>query len=270
MAWGKKSDRPLEVMRMDARSDSAPRMTPAARRLYERSRGIRPERSPLPRILVFLGGVILLSGAALAGTGYSYHRASHVDRASIPTQVAEGGAALSKQVKELRAREKQLRATLAAKTPKQAYIVIDQTQNRLYIRKGDETLRTAVCSAGSGYVLKVEDERAAKKSGKSTYIFDTPRGVYKVQRRVERPVWKKPDWAYYEEGKPLPRNDSDRFETGVLGMYALHLGDGYMIHGTLYKTMLGRSVSHGCIRLGVDDLQAVWDNAPMGTPVYIY
>ncbi len=255
---------------MDARSDSAPYLSPAARRLWERSQGIKPARRTFPRLLVFSTGFLALTGFALLGTGYSYHRAEKVDHPTVTTQIAENGPGLSKQLKELRGREKQLQTTLAGKTPKSSYIVIDQTQNRLYIRKGEETLRTAVCSAGSGYVLKVEDERAAKKSGKSTYVFDTPRGVYKVQRRVERPVWKRPDWAYYEEGRPLPKYDSDRFETGVLGMYALHLGDGYMIHGTLYKTMLGRSVSHGCIRLGPDDLQAVWDNAPIGTPVYIY
>jgi L,D-transpeptidase YbiS len=43
-----------------------------------------------------------------------------------------------------------------------------------------------------------------------------------------------------------------------------------MIHGTLYTRLLGRSVTHGCIRLGPDDLQAVWDAAPIGTPVFIF
>ncbi|MCC7140780.1 MAG: L,D-transpeptidase [Candidatus Eisenbacteria bacterium] len=255
---------------MDARADAAPYLSPAARRLYERSQGRATPASPLPRALIFAGAFLGLSAISLVGTGYSYNRITQFEHPRIPTEVASDPSGLSKQLKELRAKHKQLESTLAAKTPKQAYLVIDQTQNRLYIRKGEESIHTAVCSAGSGYVLKVEDEKAAKKSGKDTYVFDTPRGVYKILRRVERPVWKKPDWAYYEEGKPLPRSDSDRFETGVLGKYALHLGDGYMIHGTLYKSMLGRSVSHGCIRLGTEDLQMVWESAPIGTPVYIY
>ena len=60
------------------------------------------------------------------------------------------------------------------------------------------------------------------------------------------------------------------FESGTLGKYALYLEDGYMIHGTLYTRLLGRSVTHGCIRLGPEDLQAVWDAVPLGSSVYIF
>ena len=83
-------------------------------------------------------------------------------------------------------------------------------------------------------------------------------------------MWKKPDWAFVEEGKPIPRNPAERFEYGTLGEYALYLGQGYMIHGTLYERLLGRSVTHGCIRLGREDLRVVWKSTAIGTPVYIY
>jgi L,D-transpeptidase YbiS len=119
----------------------------------------------------------------------------------------------------------------------------------------DKVVRAAVCSAGSGMVLKASG--SAKK-----WVFDTPRGVFKVRNKISNPIWKKPDWAFAEEGKTLPTNPQDRFESGTLGKYALYLEDGYMIHGTLYTRLLGRSVTHGCIRLGPDDLQAVWDAVP--------
>jgi L,D-transpeptidase YbiS len=106
--------------------------------------------------------------------------------------------------------------------------------------------------------------------GSRKWVFDTPRGVFKVRNKIANPIWKKPDWAFVEEGKPVPRNPADRFESGTLGKYALYLEDGYMIHGTLYTRLLGRSVTHGCIRLGPDDLQAVWDASPIGTPVFIF
>jgi L,D-transpeptidase YbiS len=127
----------------------------------------------------------------------------------------------------------------------------------------DKIVRTAVCSAGSGMVLKAS-------SGSKKWVFDTPRGVFKVRNKISNPIWKKPDWAFAEEGKTLPTNPEDRFESGTLGKYALYLEDGYMIHGTLYTRLLGRSVTHGCIRLGPEDLQAVWDAVPIGTPVYIF
>ncbi len=87
---------------------------------------------------------------------------------------------------------------------------------------------------------------------------------------TEFPVWRKPDWAYVEEGEPLPERDGDRMEYGVLGSFALGIGDGYYIHGTLYTRLLGQNVTHGCIRLSEPDLNKLVDLAPLGTPVFIF
>ena len=101
-------------------------------------------------------------------------------------------------------------------------------------------------------------------------MFETPRGVHRVQGKARDPVWKKPDWAFVEEGLPIPRDPRERFDPASLGDYALYLGDGYLIHGTLYQRLLGRSVTHGCVRLGDDDLEAVYRAAGIGTRVYIW
>ena len=72
-----------------------------------------------------------------------------------------------------------------------------------------------------------------------TWMFKTPKGVFQIRGKTTSPVWKKPDWAFVEEGLPVPSvNHNSRFEYGVLGDYALSLGDGYMIHGTLYQRFL--------------------------------
>jgi len=34
--------------------------------------------------------------------------------------------------------------------------------------------------------------------------------------------------------------------------------------------MLGRNVTHGCVRVGDDDLKKVYQSVPMGAKVYIY
>jgi len=84
------------------------------------------------------------------------------------------------------------------------------------------------------------------------------------------PVWVKPDWAFIEEGEPIPKNYSERFEPGMLGEYAMALGGGYLIHGTLYERLLGRNVTHGCIRVGRDDLRLVVKTVRVGDRVYIF
>ena len=50
----------------------------------------------------------------------------------------------------------------------------------------------------------------------------------------------------------------------------MDLGDGYLIHGTLYERALGLSITHGCVRLGDKDLESVYKTVRIGTPVYIF
>ena len=82
---------------------------------------------------------------------------------------------------------------------------------------------------------------------------------------------KEPDWAFIEEGlEPPPHDHFSRYESGVLGDYALDLGNGYLIHGTLYQRFLGQSVTHGCVRLNDEDLANVYNSLEPGSRVYIY
>ncbi|OGT22099.1 MAG: hypothetical protein A2V90_04165 [Gammaproteobacteria bacterium RBG_16_57_12] len=156
-----------------------------------------------------------------------------------------------------------LRQKLNNFAPTGLHIVIDTAQNRLYLKKGATLIREAVISSGSG--SKLEDPEQNRE-----WVFDTPRGVFSVKSKQKNPLWVKPDWAYIEEGKRPPKNKQDRFESGVLGDYALGFGDGYFIHGTLYSRLLGRNVSHGCVRVGDKDLQAVYAAAAIGTKIYIF
>jgi L,D-transpeptidase YbiS len=223
---------------------------------------VRPRRSRTHVLWFFLlfAAVAVLAGP---GTGYRY-RTVDTKPASTDVEIPPDDAALQKMAARLRQKERQLLATIERKRPKGHYIVIDQTQNRLWLMKDDEVLREAKCSAGSGMYLQEAGGNERK------WVFDTPRGQYKVLNKIKDPVWKKPDWAFIEEGLPIPKNPSDRFDYGVLGQYALYFGNGYMIHGTLYENLIGRSVTHGCIRLGREDLSEVYRVANLGTPIYIY
>ena len=147
--------------------------------------------------------------------------------------------------------------------PHTAYIVVNTTKNRfsLYNQKG-ELVREGFCSSGS-YTKLVSEKR--------TWMFKTPKGRLTILSKTENPVWSKPDWAFIEEGLPVPKaGDPSRFERGVLGDYALRMADGYLLHGTLYQRLLGMPVTHGCIRLGDADLEVVYHTLPVGAYVYIY
>lgn len=67
-----------------------------------------------------------------------------------------------------------------------------------------------------------------------------------------------------------PFGTSHRRFAGVLGTHRLNLGDGYALHGTNAPSSIGRSVSHGCVRLRNEDIETLYQLVPVGTPVYIY
>lgn len=161
--------------------------------------------------------------------------------------------------KELASLDKKLNGNM----PKNNYLVVNSTMNEFYLYKGEELIKKDMCSTGS-YVL-------LKKSEKEKWMFKTPKGEFKILNKTKDPVWKKPDWAFVEEGLPVPSyNHPSRFEYGVLGDYSLSLGDGYLIHGTLFQRFLGLPVTHGCIRLNDENLELVYKSLPMGSKVYIF
>lgn len=156
-----------------------------------------------------------------------------------------------------------LRRKLSRDLRDSLYIIIDAKANKLYFKKGFTLLWQADCSVGRGGSL------VDKKTGRH-WLFVTPRGEFRVVAKAENPEWKKPDWAYVETGEPIPPpEDPSRIVLGELGAYVLNLGDGYLIHGTKDESVLGRPVSHGCVRLGADDLKKLYENVPLGTKVYI-
>jgi hypothetical protein len=157
-----------------------------------------------------------------------------------------------------------LERRLASYVPTQTYLVINTVDNRFSLYRNRKLVREGYCSSGSYTLLKTEE-------GDKEWIFKTPRGRLSIQGKITQPVWRKPDWAFVEEGLPVPGpTDPLRYEYGVLGKYAMSLGDGYLIHGTLYQRQLGMPVTHGCIRLGDEDLEAVFHSLSVGSRVYIY
>ena len=67
-----------------------------------------------------------------------------------------------------------------------------------------------------------------------------------------------------------PYGTNQRKYMGVLGTHRLEMGDGYGIHGTDAPESIGKSASHGCVRLLNADIDKLYDMVAVGTPVYIY
>jgi L,D-transpeptidase ErfK/SrfK len=100
----------------------------------------------------------------------------------------------------------------------------------------------------------------------------TPEGATTVVSKRKNPWWTPPVSVRKEhaaEGDPLPA----RVPPGPdnpLGAYAMNLGwPTYLIHGTNKPAGVGLRASHGCIRMYPEDIAALFERIPVGTPVTV-
>jgi lipoprotein-anchoring transpeptidase ErfK/SrfK len=97
--------------------------------------------------------------------------------------------------------------------------------------------------------------------------FDTPAGLYHIQNKAVDPAWHVPnsDWAGDLAGTIVPGGTAENpLKARWLGIF-----DGAGIHGTDETYSLGSAASHGCIRMAIPDVIELYDQVPVGAPIYI-
>jgi lipoprotein-anchoring transpeptidase ErfK/SrfK len=97
--------------------------------------------------------------------------------------------------------------------------------------------------------------------------LETPAGLYHVQNKAINPAWHVPNsaWAGKLAGKVIPGGVPENpLKSRWLGIF-----DGAGIHGTSEIGSLGSAASHGCIRMAVPDVEELYDQVPIQTPVFI-
>jgi L,D-transpeptidase YbiS len=157
-------------------------------------------------------------------------------------------------------REVRLLDSLGIRTPS-LVIDVDHCRFRLYDARR-RVLRQGPCATGMDSTLHAPDGRM--------WRFATPRGIRQVHNKSMNPVWQRPDWYYVEEGLSTPPpEDPDRLVTGMLGEFALDVGQGYLVHGSPYQRGIGDRITHGCVRLADEDLRAVYRTLDIGDPVIL-
>jgi lipoprotein-anchoring transpeptidase ErfK/SrfK len=96
--------------------------------------------------------------------------------------------------------------------------------------------------------------------------LETPAGLYHVQDKEVDPSWHVPNsaWAGALAGQTVPPGPQDPIKARWMGIF-----NGAGIHGTDVLGSLGTAASHGCIRMAIPDVIMLYDQTPLGTPVYI-
>ncbi len=141
------------------------------------------------------------------------------------------------------------------------HVVVDVEEHTVSLRDGRREIWTTLAGTGTGLRLESDDR---------TWNFNTPTGRFTVQHSELNPVWNRPDWYFRQRDLDIPPpGSSDRRDPGALGHAAVYLSRGLAIHGTYLPELLGRAVSHGCIRIPNEYAVRLHHAVRRGTPVFI-
>ena len=127
-------------------------------------------------------------------------------------------------------------------------IVVDKSQNLLFLKKKGEVIKTYIVSTGKDN--------------------STPIGTFYINRdKLIKPTW-------YKTGAIIPPDSPDN----ILGSRWMGLGgvdgggaeiEGYGIHGTTEPNDLGKQITLGCVRMKNQDVEVLFDIVPVGTEVIV-
>jgi L,D-transpeptidase ErfK/SrfK len=123
------------------------------------------------------------------------------------------------------------------------------------------------------------------KKGESPYVitypvsigkmdWNTPLGKTRIVDKRKNPLWYPPESVrkeHAERGDPLPAVVKAGPDN-PLGAYAMRLDikpGAYLIHGTNNPIAVGMAITHGCIRMYPEDIEALFPLVPVNTPVWL-
>lgn len=104
--------------------------------------------------------------------------------------------------------------------------------------------------------------------------WNTPLGKTSVIDKRKNPTWSPPESVrkeHEERGDPLPRV-VPAGPNNPLGAYAMRLNitpGAYLIHGTNNPIAVGMAITHGCIRMYPEDIEALFPLVKVGTSVWL-
>jgi lipoprotein-anchoring transpeptidase ErfK/SrfK len=100
--------------------------------------------------------------------------------------------------------------------------------------------------------------------------YATPTGRFKVKEKLAEPPFQVFDWSdpdrVFKTVQPGPRNPlGERWIGFATSEFGWQIG----FHGTPNPELLGRAVSHGCVRMRNRDVVDLYGRVEVGTPVIV-
>ena len=176
-------------------------------------------------------------------------RGVRVDSRALHTQLQSAITGLTASTIHVRAIKRDPKVTMAELAKANpTIVVVDRPNFKLHLYKNLRMVKTyGVAIGASGY--------------------DTPPGEYHIEDKTVDPTWYVPNssWAGSLAGQVIPGGSPDN----PLKARWMGFGGGRGIHGTADDSSIGSAASHGCIRMHVSDVEALYPRVPLGAPLYI-
>lgn len=278
-------DRPLRVVYRDriwalpvgvlkVRAD----VTGAVDEAVEMSR----EGDPPTRIGRYLGGDELEVEIA-AGLAYSHgavnefvRRVAHdLERAPRDASVSPGAASLEvvashpgRKLRDVRL-TRELRAAVLGDGPRTVRAHVHETAPEVTTAEVEARYPSYLTLDRGTFTLRLWKELKLTR----TYTvavgqegLETPEGLYAIQAMEENPIWHVPesDWAGDLAGQTIPPGPANPIKARWMAIF-----EGAGIHGTEDVGSLGSAASHGCVRMAIADVEELYDEVEIGTPIFI-
>jgi len=136
------------------------------------------------------------------------------------------------------------------------YLLLKLDERRLYLYIGDGDPSTPA-----------DVESFPVAIGRKEY--PTPTGHYKVRNKIVNPDFVVFDWKNpSHEVRTIPPGPDNPLGLRWIGFAQAH-GWEIGFHGTPHPEVLGRAVSHGCVRMRNADIVRLYDRVRIGTPVIV-
>jgi lipoprotein-anchoring transpeptidase ErfK/SrfK len=131
----------------------------------------------------------------------------------------------------------------------------------------------AIAAMSSRIVVDLSEARVYSYWGKqlmATYPvavgqpgWQTPTGTFRVLNKQLNPIWKQPI-----TGELFPSGANNPLGDRWIGFWA---DERHQIgfHGTNKEDLVGKAVSHGCLRMRNADIRALYNQVSIGTPVVV-
>ncbi len=123
-------------------------------------------------------------------------------------------------------------------------IVVNITQRKLRLIRAGKVVKTFRVAVG-------------------TPSHPTPTGTYEIIKLEKDPTWSPPDSPWAEGLGPIPPGPGNPLGTRWIGTSSPAIG----IHGTYDDSSIGTAASHGCIRMHIPQVEALYEQVALGMEV---